>query len=111
MKAYGKNAKKRLVRQKVAEECDVFIEHCDLIYLMVLHKQSGFGAVRLRRHFHEFVRMYGEYKRRYTQADDLETLGIRCDTLALKEQLAAIGFDYDKECELAHAEIDAEEKN
>lgn len=110
MNAYGKKAQKRQMRKAIIDEASAFVEHCDLIYLMLLHEKDGYGAVRLRRHFRDFVKLYDEYKERYLNADDLDTLGERGDTLALKKKLAEIGFDYDKEYALAMAEVDESRK-
>ena len=111
MKAYGKNAQRRIVKKYVAEESDAFIEHCDLIYLWLLHELDGMGAVKLRRHFRGFVKMYDNFKHRYMQEDDINTLGERCDTIVLKKRLAEIGFDYDKEYALAMEWIENEGKD
>lgn len=110
MNAYGRNARKRQIRKEILEEASAFVEHCDLIYLWLYHELDGYGPARLRRRFRAFVKAYDEFKARYVQADDMNTLGERCDTLALKKKLAEIGFDYDKEYELAMAEAENERK-
>lgn len=110
MKAYGKSAKRRIMKQMIVEESSAFIEHCDLIYLWLLHEIDGMGAVRLRRHFRAFVGVYERFKEKYRQDNDVDTLGERCDTIALKKKLAEIGFDYDKEYAEALAELDKRRK-
>lgn len=110
MKAYGKNAQRRMMKQLIAEESSAFIEHCDLIYLWLLHEIDGMGAVRIRRHFRAFVSVYEQFKEKYMQDNDVDTLGQRCDTIALKKRLAEIGFDYDKEYAIAIAELDKRRK-
>lgn len=85
-------------RQIIEEACDAYIEHMDLLVMMILHKQFGFGAVRLERVYRAIEKEFHNYKR--FMADNDRTCfndeGERDDAWKLKQDLKAIGFDYDK---------------
>lgn len=73
----------------------------DLLALMVLHTEFGFGADRLRRYYRAIYAMSEEYKRRFADPatpawgkKDRHGFG-RMEVWALKRDLAEIGFDYD----------------
>ena len=105
MKAYGKRQQKRIARAEAMEEMAAVAEHFDLVLLMTLHDEVGFGATRLRRFFRRFVKKYDEYKRRYLASDESTECGDRTDTYILKAHLKEIGFDYDAECEEIRKEL------
>lgn len=106
MKAYGKRQQKRIARAEAMNEMAAVAEHFDLVLLMTLHDEVGFGATRLRRFFRRFVKKYDEYKRRYLAQDESTECGDRTDTYILKEHLKQIGFDYDAECEAVRKEME-----
>lgn len=108
MNSYGKRHARRKMKEAIADETAVFIEHCDLIILWTLHEVLGLGATRLRRYYKTFCKAYDEFKDRYRQEDDARTLGERGDTLVLKTRLKEIGFDYDKEIDAIQKEIEEE---
>lgn len=76
------------------------IQYLDMLALLVLHEEFGFGAERLKRYYRAISRMADNY-RRYDEPgapdwgrkdkDGHERLVL----YALKRDLAAIGFDYD----------------
>lgn len=116
MKAYSKAAQVRhilpdartaaqskaaqiVAREEAVKSVTQLVEHADLIVLSVLHSKYGFGAKRLKDFYREFMDTYDDYVRRYMTAEDIKagfSGGERWDTIALKEHLAGIGFDYDK---------------
>lgn len=110
MKAYGKRQMMRAARAGALDEIAACAEHFDLITLMTLHRQFGFGAKRLTKFYREFTAMYEYYKHRYLTLEDSTVCGDRTDTYALKKRLKEIGFDYDAMCKTILAE-DAKEKN
>ena len=99
MNAYGKRYGKRKAKEAIADETAIFIEHCDLIILWILHEVFGFGAKRLRRYYRAFSEAYDVFRDKYRREDDIRTLGERGDTVVLKVRLKEIGFDYDAEGE------------
>lgn len=109
MKCYGKKGRERQIKKVIVDEIEWFCEHCDLLTLVALHEEFGFGAERLRKLYRRSGALHDEFKRKYMAADDTVTERGRCDTYAMKEYLKRIGFDFDKECEILLAEIDAEE--
>lgn len=100
MNIMSKKGRERQIKKTLIEEIEWLSEHCDLLTLLSLHEEFGFGAERLRRAFRKSVSLHEEFKKRYMAADDPVTTKGRCDTYAMKDQLKRIGFDYDKECEL-----------
>lgn len=100
MKVMSKKGRERVIKQTIVKEIEWLSEHCDLLTLISLHEEFGFGADRLRRAFRKTVSLHDEFKKKYMAADDKVTAEGRCDTYAMKEYLKRIGFDYDKECEL-----------
>lgn len=99
MNVMGKKGRERVIKKSIVEEIEWLSEHCDLLTLISLHEEFGFGADRLRRAFRKTVTLHDEFKKKYMAADDTVTADGRCDTYAMKEYLKRIGFDYDKECE------------
>ena len=108
MKVLGKKGKDRLVKNTIVKEMDWLSQHCDLLMLIALHEEFGFGAERLRKFYRKIVVLHDEFKNRYMASDDKVLGEGRCDTYALKTYLKRIGFDYDKECELLCAKGGAE---
>ncbi len=107
MKAYSsyqKRKQREANEQFVLETMEKYIEHADLVVLMVLHDKFGFGKDRLERFFIEIAPMYEHYKR-YMADNDKTRFGDvdrrtnkfveRDDTWKLKQDLKAVGFDYD----------------
>lgn len=99
MKSFGKRGRERMIKQTLVEEIDWLSQHCDLLTLISLHEEFGFGADRLRRFFHKISVLHDEFKKKYVAADDKQLSEKRCDTYAMKEYLKRIGFDYDFECD------------
>lgn len=98
------------VKAELLEECrdkmDGYLQHMDCVILMVLHRDFGFGAERLKRFYRAISRVHDEYKF-YVADSDKSTLYdaprddngnrvIRDDTWKLKEDLRRIGVDYDE---------------
>ena len=100
MNVMGKKGRERIIRKTIVDEIEWLSEHCDLITLIVLHEEFGFGADRLKRAFRKTLTLHNEFKQKYMAADDTVTTKGRCDTYAMKEYLKRIGFDYDEQCEL-----------
>lgn len=100
MNVMSKKGRERVIKKTIVEEIEWLSEHCDLLTLITLHEEFGFGADRLKRAFRKTVTLHDEFKKKYMAADDTVTAKGRCDTYAMKEYLKRIGFDYDKECEL-----------
>ena len=99
MNVMSKKGRERVIKKTIVEEIEWLSEHCDLLTLITLHEEFGFGADRLKRAFRKTVTLHDEFKKKYMAADDTVTARGRCDTYAMKEYLKRIGFDYDKECE------------
>lgn len=99
MNAFGKKGRERMIKKTIVEEVEWLSEHCDLLTLISLHEEFGFGADRLKRAFRKTITLHDEFKKKYMAADDTVTAKGRCDTYAMKQYLKRIGFDYDKECE------------
>ena len=108
MNIMSKKGRERQIKKSIVEEIEWLSEHCDLLTLLSLHEEFGFGAERLRRAFRKSVALHDEFKKRYMAADDPVTTKGRCDTYAMKDYLKRIGFDYDKECEELCSTLDVE---
>ena len=100
MKTLSKKGKERQIKNAIVNEMDWLAQHCDLLMLIALHEEYGFGAERLRKIYRKIVKLHDEFKAKYMASDDTVLGEGRCDTYALKSYLKRIGFDYDKECEL-----------
>ena len=99
MKVMSKKGRERQIKRVIVEEIEWLCEHCDLLTLVALHEEFGFGAERLRRVYFAVGTLHDEFKKKYMAADDTVTAEGRCDTYAMKEYLKRIGFDFDEECE------------
>ena len=99
MNVMNKKGRERQIKRTICEEIEWLSEHCDLLTLISLHEEFGFGADRLKRAFRKVITLHDEFKKKYMAADDKVTTDGRCDTYAMKQYLKRIGFDYDKECE------------
>ena len=95
----SKKGRERIIKRQICDEIEWLSEHCDLLTLISLHEEFGFGADRLKRAFRKTITLHDEFKQKYMAADDTVTAKGRCDTFAMKQYLKRIGFDYDKECE------------
>lgn len=84
---------------------DKYVEHADMIALMVLYESFGFGAKRLKDFYSQLAPMFDRYK--FYMADNDKTKFnstdkvtgepiIRDDTWVLKRDLKEIGFDFDE---------------
>ena len=77
------------------------IEYLDMLALMVLHTEFGFGADRLRRYYRKIMEISDDYKRRYADPNGpawgkKDKMGsTRLELGKLKKDLMDIGFDYD----------------
>ena len=101
LKKYKERQYRDKAREIVNENMDNFIEHMDLIILYALHKEFGFGAVRLERFFMCISDYYETFRNRFVKPGDDNRFwqkGGRMDTYALKYYLKEIGFDYDAVC-------------
>lgn len=99
MKVMSKKGRERVIKKSIVSEIEWLCEHCDLLTLITLHEEFGFGADRLRRALRKTVVLHDEFKKKYMAADDTQLAKNRCDTNAMKEYLKRIGFDFDEECE------------
>lgn len=109
MNVMNKKGRERFIKSKICNEIEWLAEHCDLLTLIALHEEFGFGADRLKRAFRKVITLHDEFKKKYMAADDTVTAKGRCDTYAMKQYLKRIGFDYDAECEeLSKSLIDGE---
>ena len=80
------------------------VEYLDMICLMALHEEFGFGPERLRRYYDAIQRMDVHYSR-YNGKDEpvfgrktKDGFG-RMDLWAVRRDLAALGVDYDARVE------------
>ena len=77
------------------------IQYLDMLALMVLHTEFGFGAERLKRYYRAIGRVDAAYSRYRDPRHDpgwgqKDRLGTgRVDVWKLKKDLHDIGFDYD----------------
>ena len=110
MNALSKKQKKRRYIGSLMDELQEYAEMYDCNSLLELHEVRGFGRQRLHDHLLGVAKRHIDNEHKYCNADDHETLGTRCDVLAMKRRLKEIGFDYDKECELILAESLAYER-
>ena len=99
MNIMNRKGRERQIKRTLCEEIEWLFEHCDLLTLISLHEECGFGAERLKRVFRKILSLHYEFKAKYMAADDTVTAEGRCDTYAMKEYLKRIGFDYDAECD------------
>lgn len=106
MNAFNRKSRERIIKKSICDEIEWFSEHCDLLTLISLHEEFGFGAERLRKAFYKTVALHHEFKKKYMAADDTVLTDGRCDTHAMKEYLKRIGFDYDKECDILCASLE-----
>ena len=105
MNVLSKKGKERIIKKSLVDEIEWLSEHCDLLTLIALHEEFGFGAERLKKFFHKISTLHDEFKKKYVAADDMKLSVGRCDTYAMKTYLKRIGFDYDAECEKELKEI------
>ena len=76
------------------------VQYLDMLALMVLHDEFGFGAERLKRYYRAIYDKGTEYARYRDPKDpdwgkkDKRGVG-RVDVWKLKADLMALGFDYD----------------
>jgi hypothetical protein len=108
MNVLNKKGKERLLKKTIMEEIEWLSEHFDLLTLIALHEEFGFGADRLRRAYHKVGSLHDEFKNKYMVADDTLFCKNRCDTKAMKKYLMQIGFDYDAECDKAAEQMKGE---
>lgn len=101
MKVLGKKGKERIIKKCLVDEMEWVAEHCDLLTLVALHEEFGFGADRLRKLYAKMSALHDDFKNKYIAEDDTRLAEGRCDTYAMKMYLKRIGFDYDEECEKA----------
>lgn len=80
---------------------DEKVQYYDMLALMVLHREFGFGAERLKRYYRAIYALSEEYRRRFEDPaapawgkKDRHGHG-RLELWKLKRELAEIGFDYD----------------
>lgn len=99
MKVMSKKGKERLIKKTLVEEMEWLCEHCDLLTLVALHEEFGFGAERLKKLYAKMLTLHDDFKNKYISNDDTRLEEGRCDTYAMKQYLKRIGFDYDEECE------------
>lgn len=103
-KSQKKRQEKQTITELVEEAMEKYVEHADLIALMVLHNQFGFGSRRLKQFYSALAPMFARYK--FYMADNDKTkfgevdkrtgeVRERDDTWVLKRDLKEIGFDYD----------------
>lgn len=97
MKALDQKMRRKLLRKTVSDEVMKNAEIYDLALLWTLHEKCGYGAVRLRRFYADFVETYQVMRERYFCKGDEEIFGSRTDAYVIKRMLKDIGFDYDKE--------------
>jgi hypothetical protein len=88
--------KKKIFRKTVSDEVMKNAEIYDLALLWTLHEKCGYGAVRLRRFYADFVKTYRDMRERYFCEGDEEKFGSRTDAYVIKQKLKEIGFDYDE---------------
>lgn len=97
MKSFDAKMRKKILRKTVSDEVFKNAEIYDLTMLWTLYDAFGFGAIRLRRFYADFVKNYRYMRERYYCEGDEETFGSRTDAYVIKQKLKEIGFDYDKE--------------
>lgn len=96
MKSLNQKMRKTIFRKTVSDEVMKNAEIYDLALLWTLHEKCGYGAVRLRRFYEDFVKTYRYMRERYNCEGDEETFGSRTDAYVIKRKLNEIGFDYDE---------------
>lgn len=77
------------------------IEYLDMICLMALHREFGFGPARLRRYYDAISAMDKYYKRYNSRQEPIfgkktKDGHQRMDLCKVKKDLLDIGFDYDR---------------
>lgn len=92
--------KAKVPRTVTRDHMEERIQYLDMLALMALHEEFGFGADRLRRYYRAILKMDDIYSRyRAGEPDwgkkDRNGYG-RMDIYKLKRDLADIGFDYDE---------------
>ena len=70
LKKYKERKYRDKAREIVNENLDNFIEHMDLLILYVLHKEFGFGAVRLERFFMCISDYYEAFRSQFVKPGD-----------------------------------------
>ncbi len=104
-KLQKKRQEEQTITQLVEDAMTKYVEHADLIALMVLHEEFGFGAERLKRFYAQIAPMFERYKFYMSDGDKTKFGEVyrktgevieRDDTWVLKRDLKEIGFDYDK---------------
>ncbi len=99
MKSFDSKMRKKIFRKTVSDEVMRAAEIYDLALLWTLHETKGYGAIRLRQFYKDFVKTYRYMRERYFCEGDEETFGSRTDAYVIKQRLKEIGFDYDEETE------------
>ena len=83
------------------EHVEERIQYLDMLALMALHLEFGFGAERLKRYYRRIFKLGEEYRRRYEDPKGpkwgrKDKRGFnRTEFYKLKKDLFDIGFDYD----------------
>lgn len=105
LKAVSDAEMDRLLKE-CGDKLDGYLEHMDCVILMVLHRDFGFGAERLKKFYRAISRVHDEYKFYVADSDKSSLYDakrdesgeriIRDDTWKLKEDLRRIGVDYDE---------------
>lgn len=77
------------------------VEYLDMICLMALHREFGFGPARLRRYYDAISEVDKYYKRYNSNQEPIfgkktKDGHRRMDLWKVKKDLLDIGFDYDK---------------
>lgn len=88
-------AQLREKRAIVLREVLSVMEHSNLVSLITLHDFEGYGRTRMERYFRIFQTDYNEYLYLYTAADGRTIGKEHAASQVLKQNLLAIGFDYD----------------
>ena len=92
--------------KECGDKLDGYLEHMDCVILMVLHRDFGFGAERLKKFYRAISRVHDEYKFYVADSDKSSLYDakrdengervIRDDTWKLKGDLRRIGVDYNE---------------
>lgn len=70
MKVMSKKGRERQIKRCIVEEVEWLCEHCDLLTLVALHEEFGFGAERLRRVYSAVGTLHDEFKKKYMAAEN-----------------------------------------
>ena len=85
-------------REVIADQSVGCMVSCDLAYMLALHELEGYGHDRMLRVMKKAGEIYAGFRDRYcAEGDQIVRNDREPHLIAMREELKAVGFDYDYE--------------